>query len=487
MKSPLSKIKNNAFRVVFWFLVLVVGITAFFTVIDVNDYYWHVKAGEYIMNTGTVPQNGIFSWYALENNLPWIAHEWLFEAFIYKIQHLFGEPGILIYVIFSSSSLIGFLIYNAKKSSLNIENPMFLLWISFAIISVSLIQSARPHMFMFLFIALLTSFLERYRHFPETKLVFLLPLLSIVWANVHGGSSNMVYILPGLFIIAHLVQFQYGAIEGESINKKYLLKLTCLTLVSAGVISLNPNGIEMLIYPYANMGDSLMLEVIQEWQSSDIKNLTHLTLVFLPIFIQVISLAARKSKIKVYDLLLFSFFTYLTLRSVRFGYLIYLSQSFTLFNEFKERKSGDIYRYLSPVLMGLAIGILLVKAGMYSGTEPLKPLSDTMLSTVLQESPQRVLNDYNFGGYLIFNDVQVFIDGRADMYSKHNLRDVMDVKNFKMENIENYLKEGEFDYILLQPNRAVNNYLKSHDDWDIIEEDQTAVLYKYVGKVREKN
>ena len=34
-----------------------------------------------------------------------------------------------------------------------------------------------------------------------------------------------------------------------------------------------------------------------------------------------------------------------------------------------------------------------------------------------------VLNEYNFGGFLIFNGVRPFIDGRADMYGDKFLED----------------------------------------------------------------
>ena len=44
-----------------------------------NDYWWHFKIGEYITNTGEIPKTGVFSWYAIENNLKWISHEWGFE------------------------------------------------------------------------------------------------------------------------------------------------------------------------------------------------------------------------------------------------------------------------------------------------------------------------------------------------------------------------------------------------------------------------
>lgn len=39
------------------------------------DYWWHLKAGEWIVQNKHVPVNDIFSWYGIENELNWTSHE----------------------------------------------------------------------------------------------------------------------------------------------------------------------------------------------------------------------------------------------------------------------------------------------------------------------------------------------------------------------------------------------------------------------------
>ena len=67
-----------------------------------DDYWWHVKVGEWIVQNKQVPKTGIFSWYAQENNLSWFAHEWLAEVILYGFTCLFGENGGIIYLILCS-------------------------------------------------------------------------------------------------------------------------------------------------------------------------------------------------------------------------------------------------------------------------------------------------------------------------------------------------------------------------------------------------
>ena len=43
------------------------------------DYYWHIKAGEYMFQNGIIKKD-VFSWVVMGKT--WICHEWLFELFI---------------------------------------------------------------------------------------------------------------------------------------------------------------------------------------------------------------------------------------------------------------------------------------------------------------------------------------------------------------------------------------------------------------------
>ncbi len=48
---------------------------------DDPDMWWHLKVGEIVWNTHTIPRTDIFSW--TTNNHAWLPHEWLAQLFIY--------------------------------------------------------------------------------------------------------------------------------------------------------------------------------------------------------------------------------------------------------------------------------------------------------------------------------------------------------------------------------------------------------------------
>src|SRR6476619_6455143 len=53
-----------------------------------GDFWFHLKTGEYIMNTGLVPKQELFSFTAYGR--PWIAHGWLAGLFFFFVYTKIG-------------------------------------------------------------------------------------------------------------------------------------------------------------------------------------------------------------------------------------------------------------------------------------------------------------------------------------------------------------------------------------------------------------
>ena len=63
-----------------------------------GDTGYHIRAGEYIINTLSIPRQDIFSFHT--PTLPWTAHEWLSEVIMAFIHGAFGLTGIVIFFSF---------------------------------------------------------------------------------------------------------------------------------------------------------------------------------------------------------------------------------------------------------------------------------------------------------------------------------------------------------------------------------------------------
>ena len=108
-----------------------------------------------------------------------------------------------------------------------------------------------------------------------------------------------------------------------------------------------------------------------------------------------------------------------------------------------------------------------------------KYISDKMITIIKKENPKRLYNDYGAGGYLIYKNIPVFIDGRADLYSDYNYKDNIDLLYYK-KNFYDKLDKYDFDYLFVSDGFQINLYLKNSKDYKLIYKDKGFLLYKKV-------
>ena len=99
-----------------------------------------------------------------------------------------------------------------------------------------------------------------------------------------------------------------------------------------------------------------------------------------------------------------------------------------------------------------------------------------MINTIKKEKPERLYNMYDYGGELIYNDILVFIDGRADLYSKYNLDDYSKISTLNGDYME-LIKKYDFDYFLVMSNYPINTYLKYSNDYKEVLNEKNMILY----------
>ena len=57
------------------------------------DFYWHLKTGQYLLETGSIPRTDIFS--NSKFGSEWVTHEWLSELFMFSIFRVLGYAGLI--------------------------------------------------------------------------------------------------------------------------------------------------------------------------------------------------------------------------------------------------------------------------------------------------------------------------------------------------------------------------------------------------------
>src|SRR5260370_19073293 len=104
--------KRSILDLVFSFPVMVAATLVVLTVLTVqsrfndHDLWWHLKTGEIIWNTHSIPRTDLFSF--TTNNHAWTDHEWLSQVTIYGAWRFGGNAGLMLWLcVFASLLFIG--------------------------------------------------------------------------------------------------------------------------------------------------------------------------------------------------------------------------------------------------------------------------------------------------------------------------------------------------------------------------------------------
>lgn len=445
--------------------------------IETYDYWWHIKTGEYIYNQHKIPTKDIFSWYGISNNLNWTSHEWLSELLLYVPYKLYGQASgyIVSSILFI---LIGAIIYCFNKDKYRKNLVFSLLWSILGVVIMMPIFNPRPHMFSFILflvtLKIILNFVERENY----KLIWIIPIISILWGNLHGGSSNLPYILCLMAFVASLIEKKYKFIIVSKLSKSKLKTLLIVSCLSIIFLACNPHGFEIVVYPYVNMADSLMMNVIQEWRAPDLKLLNDYP-IYILMFTVYIILLKRSKDIKLIDLIYVVAFTFLTLKSVRFSPFLYAVSTYIIFNYIEEKNWNR--KVFSMCLMLLSTVFFLMNIPPikenYNYFNNMKLVESSLIEDIKTNNIKKIYNAYDLGGYLIYKDIQPFIDGRADMYSSNILKDYHVIYNMIL-NSKELIERYDFDAFLVEKGSAIDNYISEHSSYTKISNSQNYNLYK---------
>ena len=460
-------------RYVLGFCFLLVGLSFFMMLLfqKESDYFWHVKAGEYMLENGILTKD-IFSWFMMDKY--WMSHEWAFDYLIALLKNIFGSGHLFIYPFVCILTLLLILFFSNKKKCL--KNIIFSLFWVVGFFIFCVYMQARPHLISFIFVSLTIWFLYDLFHNENSKKIYFLPLVSLFWANFHGGSSNLSYLFCIAFLITGLFKFNFSKIEAKKITRKQIYKYFGIALLCIIAICINPHGIKMLSYPYINIMDSTMINFISEWRPTVLSDITHYPYFILVFFIVMVMLLS-KEKIKFIDFILLGISVFLGLKSIRFWGYTYILMNYVVFNYVPERKIDRGTTRILFMLGSIFLIIFITNFNTFSKEYNQVVISKKMISIIKEEKPKRLFNMYDYGGELIYNDILVFVDGRADLYSKYNLNDYSNISTLNGDYVE-LINKYNFDYFLVMKKYPINTYLKYNNEYEAVLNEKNMILYR---------
>ena len=129
-----------------------------------------------------------------------------------------------------------------------------------------------------------------------------------------------------------------------------------------------------------------------------------------------------------------------------------------------------------------ALGVMIVATGLALTRDVRPALHNTPEAAVASAGLAKagpVLNDYSFGGYLIFAGIPTFIDGRSELYGgPFIMRYNLDVSLADLRDFLELLDQYKFGATLLAPDTPAVALLDRLPDWQRVYSDDVAVVHK---------
>ena len=445
------------------------------------DLWWHLKMGEVMLDSHSIPSSDIFSFISFGK--PMLAHEWLSEVFFASVYRASGYVGLCGF--FGVLAGITFLLVyrTCRYRGVGVLASALTSVVAFRLASV--VATVRPQMFTVFGMAVLVHALTRLTRGSLSFWGWSLPIVFCVWANLHGGYILGVAMLWGTFVVGWF-----------SLEKRTLRQLGCLSGACTMATLLTPHGVQAWIYPfqYANLG-SASLRYITEWQSPSFHEPTAMVLLSLILVMSVVGIMKPPSTpIDVAWTLIVTTLALLSSRHVPlFGIVAAPIIGARLLFEFP-----SIRRWIDDFnirWVGLALCLAMPVVFFFSSnpriaTEPITlQLEHTPSEAGLPRDavrrmasamqPGNVISEYDWGGYLIFMlypEWKVGIDGRADVHGDY----VMDL-HYQLFNAhpgwQQVAAQFKPDYLLARRFGALSLALNGDPNWELVFEGPIEKLF----------
>jgi hypothetical protein len=459
---------------------VLIGITVTKGVQD-PDYFWHVTAGQWIVDNGRVPNTDPFSF--TWAGQPWTPHEWLSEVLMFWLVDGLGRTAAtFVWGLFPAAIV-------ATQAAMLARRGVGVLAFALPAVLIGLVitpyVTLRPQAVSWLLLSVLLWFLWELRPDRPGRALLLIPLF-VLWANLHG-----VYVI-GLGVVLTYCIFTVAGRTPMSAAKGWMAAGALGALAASAITPAGPIGI---LYPfrYVELGD-WGLANIQEWQSPSFHEPAHWAFLALIVWVGL-----NKGRATPGWLVMLSWvgiaMGLFSLRNVPIAAVFCLpTLALGLQDRLASRASA---RPMAPsralgrrlLEMGAAaivvIGALavLVPPGVGEGVraniaQRFPVPSVQLLQRVMPDA--RVLPDYGWGGYVIHELYQtggrVFVDGRNDMYDQTILEDYDSIREADA-GWGDLVARYDVDAILLKPDAALTRGPAEYAGWCEAYRDETQVLY----------
>jgi hypothetical protein len=446
------------------------------------DLWWHLRTGQWIVETGHVPHSDPFSFTRAGH--AWVSHEWLSEVVFYELWKHVGAAGLIVFsaIITTAGFMLLYLRCPGKKH-----------WAAAATVFGALASApswgVRPQMFTFTLASLLLWLLEAGQDRP--RLLFWIPPLFLLWLNLHAGFALGLALLFA-YGVGLIMESAVGNTPWQE-ARPIIWRVLLLLLACLAVVPLNPSGAQLYRYPFDTLRSPGMRSFIAEWFSPDFHESFYrpFLLVWLLLLAALASSRWRPKGRVIVPLLLTSFAALDAVRHIPIFVLVAIpviaaalpvasassavSQRRTDSSRFRPLFNGAFVILMAVFVLVKWVSLARNQDAHEAEQFPQKAVAFLRTS----DQPQRIFVYYDWGGYAIWKlypQYRVFVDGRADLYGDDLLRQSIKTVVGLGTGWRDVLDRWKVEAVLVPPSCALAQALLLDANWHAAFSDSRAII-----------
>jgi hypothetical protein len=435
------------------------------------DTLWQITVGQWIIDHRAVPTQDIYSF--TMRGEPWISTQWLSQVMYARAFALAGWTGP---VVLAAGAIAVTFALLARFVSSRLSESATLVFVAVALALSASHLLARPHVLALPVLVVWTAGLVAAADRREAPSWRLLPLMTL-WANLHGGFVFGLVLIGGLAL---------DAISGvdRARGKSLFLRWFVFGLGALAASCVTPYGWDALLASQRILSLGAALPLITEWRPADFGSIGPFELSLL---LGVGLALYRGIALPVMRIVLLLGLLHMALAQTRAAEILALIAPLLLATPLARQIGGadastpTAAPFRGALVAGLAAALVagtIAWASVHRFEPHMRGSPVAAVAELKKLKLARVLNDYDFGGFLIASGVATFIDGRTELYGEkffvdHNAASGL----MEPDNLFRLLEQYNIEATLLRTQSAATKLLDRVDGWQKIYSDDIATIH----------
>lgn len=459
-----------------------------------NDSWFVLAEGRYILNNGVYYTDVL----SMHSGIEVTVQQYGFAVIFWLAYSVLGPAGLYIMMIILNL-LICYLLYKIclLLSNENKNLSLLIMMLADCLLIMGFVTT-RAQMVSYVILLAVIYVLELYIKTDKTKLLWCLPLLSLIQINLHASVWWFIVLVMITYIVDSFRKTKWH-LQGYR-TKPLALMLPIVFL--AGLI--NPYGIKMISFIFTNYGASAIVGLVSEMKPFDLKSIFGIFLYIALSGVLVFYIWGNGKRMRTRYLLMIFGFLALGLNSIKGMSQLILVMFLPLALVYRNARIENVLNpgigrravvFWSGVVSAMMAVVLIAVVPWNISNSPSDALSravdaidDSVQASGEDKEKMNVYAGYDFGGWLEFRGYKPFIDSRAEVFIGKETDEedsILDEYNnilYGDIDVDAFLKKYFFHYLLTNTHEK-KMYELNDKRYSLIYEDSDVGIrvWRYVG------